>query len=104
MKKSLQPCWNESFNLSTRVDPFLYPVLAIDLFDHDQFGQDDFLGRVELPISCIPVLSRSWYPLRRGRNKQEVSGELLLDISKTVPQQPIEVAAAELSTECRMRG
>jgi hypothetical protein len=56
--------------------------LIVDVWDHDNLNQDDFLGQVMLPLRDIPVFNphEEWYPLTRRSAKEKVSGSILLEV------------------------
>ena len=87
VKKSLCPCWDQTLifeELDIYGDPrgieAQPPNICIEIFDHDKFGANEFLGRCEAqPMvkldpsdARMPVLQ--WYEIKRG---SESGGELL---------------------------
>ena len=53
MKRSLNPTWNETFEIE--VDH--YDKLILDVYDENRMTRDDFLGRVDLPLNSLPRFS-----------------------------------------------
>ncbi|XP_060691971.1 dysferlin isoform X2 [Hemiscyllium ocellatum] len=81
MKGTLNPTWDQTLifheveifsdsNITTN-NP---PNIVVELYDHDTYGADEFMGR----CICRPCLEPSprlaWYPVRRGNRN---AGELL---------------------------
>src|SRR6218665_1369022 len=51
-KKTLNPVWDEGFLF--RVNPSSHWIL-IEVFDENRLTRDDFLGRVEFPLSDVRI-------------------------------------------------
>mmetsp|Transcript_20021 Transcript_20021/g.50799 ORF Transcript_20021/g.50799 Transcript_20021/m.50799 type:complete len:488 (-) Transcript_20021:115-1578(-) len=80
-KATLCPVWKECFFLGD-FDPTKNEVLEVEVWDKDRFASDDFMGRVRLVMSNFDKvgLRKEMYPLQtRGRDKEEVSGQLRLE-------------------------
>jgi len=77
LKKTLNPKWNVSYNLTLESDN---DVLEVKCVDHDNFGKDDPLGRVEIPLETLEddVACDSWYTLTGVK-----TGEVHLILTKT---------------------
>ncbi|CAF3822313.1 unnamed protein product [Adineta steineri] len=109
IEKSLCPTWDQTLIFSTvelygepdeiHHDP---PNILIELFDKDQYGAPDFLGRVQcppivrlVPDETKPPVKLKWFPVKRGKDD---AGELLAafelfllpetDSEKKMPPQP----------------
>jgi hypothetical protein len=53
IKKTLNPAWKETFELilpAGNQDP-----LEVQIFDHDQFGSNDFLGEIIIPLDVLDI-------------------------------------------------
>jgi len=79
MKCTLSPVWNHLAKLD--FEPL--QKLVVELFDHDDFSfdGDDFMGKVEIPISRLVKgeEQNGWYPLRDDRGREvEDYGEVEL--------------------------
>ncbi|CAF0934963.1 unnamed protein product [Rotaria sordida] len=88
IQKSLCPTWDQTLIFSSvelygepdeiHHDP---PNVLIELFDKDQYGSPDFLGRVQcspivrlVPDETKPTIKLKWFPVKRGKDD---AGELL---------------------------
>ncbi|CAF1425575.1 unnamed protein product [Adineta ricciae] len=88
IEKSLCPTWDQTLIFSTvelfgepdeiHHDP---PNILIELFDKDQYGAPDFLGRVQCapivrltPDETKPAIKLKWFPIKIGKDD---AGELL---------------------------
>ncbi|KAL4231637.1 hypothetical protein ACF0H5_009217 [Mactra antiquata] len=87
IKKSLCPTWDQTLifeEIEIHGDPRTIeaqpPEIFIELFDHDTFGEPEFLGRakahpmVKLDPSDARSVVLQWYEIKRGK---ESGGELL---------------------------
>ncbi|KAL9653486.1 hypothetical protein ABK040_002119 [Willaertia magna] len=88
--RNLNPMWNEEFSLEI----FTHEFIKITVMDHDDIGQDDFLGFIEIPIQSITspsntttlqvtadamsVTTDRWYKLKARNLKDKISGEIHL--------------------------
>ncbi|XP_073282786.1 C2 and GRAM domain-containing protein At1g03370-like, partial [Primulina huaijiensis] len=84
LKKCLNPSWCEEFTF--KVDD-LKEKLLISVLDEDKYFNDDFIGKVKIPISQVfeakdASLGTSWYTLRpkNEKTKNKDCGEILLTI------------------------
>lgn len=50
----------------------------IDVWDYDKVNQDDYLGRLVIPLCDITpgTLGKMWYPITRKGVKDTVSGQI----------------------------
>ncbi|CAF3351203.1 unnamed protein product [Rotaria sp. Silwood1] len=88
IQQSLCPTWDQTLIFSSvelygepdeiHHDP---PNILIELFDKDQYGSPDFLGRVQCspivrltPDETKPTIKLKWFPVKRGKDD---AGELL---------------------------
>ncbi|XP_073139548.1 C2 and GRAM domain-containing protein At1g03370-like isoform X1 [Henckelia pumila] len=96
LKKCLNPSWCEEFTF--KVDD-LKEKLVISVLDEDKYFNDDFIGKVKVPISQVfeakdISLGTSWYTLRpkNKKTKNKDCGEILLTIcfsqNNTLPDLP----------------
>ncbi|CAF0790229.1 unnamed protein product, partial [Didymodactylos carnosus] len=88
INKTLCPTWDQTLifpNVELHGEPDEIhhdpPNIIIEIFDKDQYGSPDFLGRVQsspivrlTPDEVKPVTKLKWYPIRRGKDD---AGELL---------------------------
>ncbi|KAJ7946465.1 C2 and GRAM domain-containing protein [Quillaja saponaria] len=84
VKKNLNPQWEEEF--SFQVDD-LKDQLVISVMDEDKYFNDDFMGRLKLPVSLIfdsesKSLGTAWYSLRpkKKKSKNKDCGQIHLSI------------------------
>ncbi|CAF4514045.1 unnamed protein product [Rotaria socialis] len=88
IQRTLCPTWDQSLIFSTvelygEPDEIHHnpPNILIELFDKDQYGAPDFLGRVQcspivrlVPDEAKPTIKLKWFPINRGKDD---AGELL---------------------------
>ncbi|XP_072112884.1 dysferlin isoform X1 [Mobula birostris] len=81
IKSTLNPIWDQTLifhEIEIFGEPGFFgtkpPDIVVELYDHDTYGADEFMGR----SVCTPSLERSprlaWYPVLRGNRN---AGELL---------------------------
>uniref|UniRef100_A0A8C3IJY9 Dysferlin n=1 Tax=Chrysemys picta bellii TaxID=8478 RepID=A0A8C3IJY9_CHRPI len=81
VKNTLNPLWDQTlifYEIEIFGDPQnvadIPPNIVVEIYDHDTYGADEFMGR----CICKPSLERSprlsWHPVARGNRK---AGELL---------------------------
>ena len=64
----------------------------VDVWDHDRFNSEDFLGRTIIPLTSVWEESQEgWYPLGRGSPKDKIGGEILLNLQFCYKQDQLEV-------------
>ncbi|KAF2266698.1 HECT-domain-containing protein [Lojkania enalia] len=95
IKKTLNPYWNESFDMRVKEDS----VLAVQIFDQKKFKKKDqgFLGVINVPIGSVidldvggdEMLTRD---LKKSNDNMVVHGKLILNLSTNL-QQPINQQA-----------
>ena len=101
-QRTLEPEWKSApFDLGsvTELEP---RPLKIEVFDHDPYGNDDFMGVLRIPgyalFSLGPGQHMYWFTLSDSKEKkhrnQVVSGELLLDIRVDVVNDSLAVDAS----------
>eukprot|EP00899_Mesostigma_viride_P003849 jgi/Mesvir1/13465/Mv16525-RA.1 len=85
--KSLNPRWEQKFLFL--VDDTFSAVLDIELFDHDQVMNNDFLGSISIPVQHVGVRrkdsdtshGKQWYKLGKGgKGKESARGDIFLDV------------------------
>ena len=65
----------------------------VDVWDHDTFNAEDFLGRTLIPISLLSEeVTEGWFPLGRGSPKEERMGEIKLKLHFSFKQDKIVVS------------
>lgn len=77
----LSPIWNHS----VRLDFNTVEKLVVEIFDHDDFSLDgdDFMGKVEIALSCLVKGQEicGWYTLRDEKGREcDGCGEVELKI------------------------
>ncbi|CAF0920234.1 unnamed protein product [Rotaria sordida] len=88
IQKTLCPTWDQTLIFSNvelygEPDEIYHdpPNILIELFDKDEYGVPDFLGRVQcspivrlIPDEINPIVKLKWFQIKRGKNN---AGELL---------------------------
>uniref|UniRef100_A0A672G3B7 Intersectin 2b n=1 Tax=Salarias fasciatus TaxID=181472 RepID=A0A672G3B7_SALFA len=75
LNDTLNPKWN--FNCQFHIKDLYQDVLCITIFERDQFGPDDFLGRTEVPVATIKKELENKGPVTRRLLLHEVpTGEV----------------------------
>lgn len=96
---TLFPIWYETLrmNVDLPLDPLIAPPLVVFVYDYDQVGSDDLIGRVEVPFSEMTrhiAPEPRWYPLYMGTTDEQ-EGELLASFqlipSNLAVKEPIPV-------------
>ena len=70
-----------------------YGYLLIEIWDHDKVNQDDYLGRLVIPL-CDIVPGHSgevWYPITRKGVKDTVSGRIKVKLSLHLEEEMVSV-------------
>jgi len=84
IKKTLCPKWNETLKMTLPAGTD--EPLKIQVYDHDQFGSNDFLGEIMIPLLELEMgeVIDKWYDLepREGRD-EVVSGSIHLQVTMT---------------------
>jgi hypothetical protein len=52
------------------------------MFDKDQIGTDEFMGRIILPTSQFSNNAEQWITLEQGDSKEEVKGDICVKLAK----------------------
>jgi Ca2+-dependent lipid-binding protein len=84
IKKTLCPKWNETLKMTLPAGTD--EPLKVQVYDHDQFGSNDFLGEIVIPLLELEIgeVIDKWYDLepREGRD-EVVSGSIHLQVTMT---------------------
>ncbi|KAL7317774.1 hypothetical protein PS15m_004083 [Mucor circinelloides] len=87
MKKTLNPYWNESFDLQVKNSS----VIAVQVFDQKKFKKKDqgFLGVINVQVSSVFDLAVGGdemltLDLKKSNNHDTIQGKLILNISTNV--------------------
>lgn len=84
IKKTLCPKWNETLHMTLPAGN--EEPLKVQVYDHDQFGTNDFLGEIVMPLYILEMgeVIDKWYDLepREGRD-EVVSGSIHLQVTMT---------------------
>jgi Ca2+-dependent lipid-binding protein len=48
VKKTLNPKWNETFDLVVQTMPLAADIITVDIFDYDSVGDHDFMGSAHI--------------------------------------------------------
>ncbi|XP_067324533.1 dysferlin isoform X1 [Anolis sagrei] len=80
-KSTLNPTWDQTL-IFYEIEIFgnpqniadAPPNIVVEIFDHDTYGADEFLGRCLCKPSMDPKPRLAWFPVQRGR---QAAGELL---------------------------
>ncbi|GMH26848.1 hypothetical protein Nepgr_028691 [Nepenthes gracilis] len=85
VKKCLNPYWGDVFRF--RVDD-LSDELVVSVMDEDKYFNDDFVGRIKVPVSRVfdakdKSLGTAWYSLqpKSKKSKNKDCGEICLNIN-----------------------
>ena len=76
-----------------------YGYLLIEIWDHDKVNQDDYLGRLVIPL-CDIVPGHSgevWYPITRKGVKDTVSGRIKVKLSLHLEEEMVSVEISFLT-------
>lgn len=116
---TVSPTWHETLQFDISGVPQLMqnePVenamscclqhyIQIDVWDYDTLNRDDFMGRIQIPLSLLSEnTTASWYPLGRGSAKDNVCGDIFLELtlksSQPVPRWCVDY---ELYSFCKKK-
>uniref|UniRef100_A0A3P8Z3R7 RAS protein activator like 1 n=1 Tax=Esox lucius TaxID=8010 RepID=A0A3P8Z3R7_ESOLU len=80
IKKTRYPHWGETVELELETNELTAGgIITVEVWDWDMVGRNDFLGKVEIPFSCLqktPLL-QSWFRLMPlGNNEDDAGGKL----------------------------
>ena len=98
VKKTLAPVYNEEYNLM--LDPKQRRgILSIQVFDKDNVGKDDSLGKVEIPMHTLTPLEDYdvWHTLisENDEHQSKQTGQVQL-IYKLIPKLPPAMLLIEI--------
>eukprot|EP00039_Didymoeca_costata_P030328 m.29044 g.29044 ORF g.29044 m.29044 type:complete len:824 (-) comp8058_c0_seq1:806-3277(-) len=80
-KRTLDPVWNRQFEMPVND---VFQVMKITIYDEDEEGKSDFLGKVEIPLLWIPEKADSypqWFALKDIAGEKHAGGDLYLSAS-----------------------
>ncbi|KAK2565460.1 Myotubularin-related protein 2 [Acropora cervicornis] len=98
---TVAPMWNETLQFDISGVPQLMqnePVervgsccvhhyIQIDVWDYDTLNRDDFMGRIQIPVSILTENTTAcWFPLGKSLAKDNVCGELFLEVALRASQ------------------
>ena len=66
----------------------------VEVWDHDNLNQDDFMGQVMIPLREVSTIGpkEEWFPLTRRSGKERVSGSILLEMHLKVDKNKVSEA------------
>jgi len=86
IKQTLNPVWN--FEIKLPVTDVKKEMLSFTCMDWDMLKKDDFMGEILLPLKEIQEKGntiKDWFPWETNEKKEEVSGDVQLEIILTPP-------------------
>lgn len=98
---TVAPMWNETLQFDISGVPQLmqnesaerlgsvcvHHYIQIDVWDYDTLNRDDFMGRIQIPVSILTEnTTASWFPLGKSLAKDNVCGELFLEVALRASQ------------------
>ncbi|KAJ7373757.1 hypothetical protein OS493_011366 [Desmophyllum pertusum] len=73
--------------LESAINCCLQHYIQIDVWDYDTLNRDDFMGRIQIPLSILSEETTAcWYPLGRGSAKDNVHGDIYLELTLKASQ------------------
>mmetsp|Transcript_21028 Transcript_21028/g.47162 ORF Transcript_21028/g.47162 Transcript_21028/m.47162 type:complete len:615 (+) Transcript_21028:64-1908(+) len=111
---SLNPTWNESHSFEVnwlledyeewRRNSNSHPGILIEMFDHDEFSTDDFMGEVMIPLPTKELHKPMTLPLHSNRLKSMATAKGDLTIGVTFrtffSPEPVDEDAEEAAEAC----
>ncbi|KAL0979488.1 hypothetical protein UPYG_G00185770 [Umbra pygmaea] len=80
IKKTRYPHWGETLELELEPEDLSEEgTVTVEVWDWDMVGKNDFLGKVEIPFSCLhktPLLQGWFRLLPLGNNEDDAGGKL----------------------------
>lgn len=65
----------------------VHHYIQIDVWDYDTLNRDDFMGRIQIPVSILTENTTAcWFPLGKSLAKDNVCGELFLEVALRASQ------------------
>lgn len=98
---TISPTWNETlqFDISgvpqlmqnesaeSAVNCCIHHYVQIDVWDYDTLNRDDFMGRIQIPISILTEDTTAyWFPLGKILAKDNIRGEIFLEVTLKASQ------------------
>ncbi|KAH0789489.1 C2 domain containing protein [Histomonas meleagridis] len=79
--KTLTPNWNQEFEFI--IKSYSTDVFVLNLYDHDKFGKDDKIGKLELPIKSLPsgTPEDKYYPLKMNIRGSQAMVHLVVHLA-----------------------
>lgn len=77
----------------------LQHYIQIDLWDYDTLNRDDFMGRIQIPLAFLTEdTTACWYPLGRSSAKDNICGEVFLELTLKASQVWINILWVVMGT------
>ena len=77
----------------------LQHYIQIDLWDYDTLNRDDFMGRIQIPLAFLTEdTTACWYPLGRSSAKDNICGEVFLELTLKASQVWINILWVVMDT------
>ena len=77
----------------------LQHYIQIDLWDYDTLNRDDFMGRIQIPLAFLTEdTTACWYPLGRSSTKDNICGEVFLELTLKASQVWINILWVVMDT------
>ena len=65
----------------------LHHYIQVDVWDYDTLNRDDFMGRIQIPLSILTESTTAyWFPLGKRLAKDNACGELFLEVTLRASQ------------------
>ena len=80
----------------------LQHYIQIDVWDHDTLNRDDFMGKIQIPVSLLSEETTAcWFPLGRGSAKENIRGDIFLELTLKASQVLADIKLGNRSTRRR---
>lgn len=116
---TISPVWHETLQfevsgvpqlmqnepIENAINCCLQHYIQIDVWDYDTLNRDDFMGRVQIPLSLLSEeTTAGWFPLGRASAKDNVRGEIFFEFTlKTSQPIPRWCVDYELYSLCKKK-
>ena len=75
------------FVAESAVNCCIHHYVQIDVWDYDTLNRDDFMGRIQIPISILTEDTTAyWFPLGKILAKDNIRGEIFLEVTLKASQ------------------